>query len=69
MTDVAKRDDKRMRSVECPKCRTRFAFRRTGRVRFDARGFESYRFSCDSCGVFLIGIIDPFHGLMMVSTV
>jgi hypothetical protein len=49
MTDVTERDDKRTRSVECPKCRTRFAFRRIGRVRFDAQGFESYKFSCYSC--------------------
>jgi hypothetical protein len=69
MTDVTERDDKRTRSVECPKCRTRFAFRRIGRVRFDAQGFESYKFSCYSCCVFLTGVIDPFHGLMLVSTV
>jgi hypothetical protein len=60
--------DSRTRLVECPKCKTKFTFRRKANARFDDHGFESYRLGCESCGAFLVGIIDPFDGALLVST-
>jgi RNase P subunit RPR2 len=59
--------DPRIRIVECPKCKTQFIFRRKANARFDDHGFESYRLGCESCGAFLVGIIDPFDGALLVS--
>jgi hypothetical protein len=69
MTDKIKNDSARNRLVECPKCLAHFTFRRAITPRFDAHGFESYGFRCESCRAPLIGIIDPFDGCLLVSTV
>jgi hypothetical protein len=59
----------RLRQVECPKCHAQFLFRLPGRVHFDSHGFESYALACESCHVLLNGIIDPFDGALLLSTV
>jgi hypothetical protein len=67
MPAEAKKIDSRSRVVDCPKCATQFLFRRPTALRFDTRGFESYRLSCENCHTFLTGIIDPLDGTLLVS--
>jgi hypothetical protein len=69
MTGKIKNHDARNRLVECPKCLAHFTFRRALAPRFDAQGFESYGFLCESCRAPLIGIINPLDGCLLVSVV
>jgi DNA-directed RNA polymerase subunit RPC12/RpoP len=68
MPKKAKEHDTRTRLVECPKCKAKFLFRRKAAARFDDHGFESYSLRCEYCQTFLVGIIDPFDGTLLVST-
>ena len=44
-------------------------FRRVRVPRFDAHGFEVYKFACKSCGVSLADIVDPFDRRPLLSVV
>jgi hypothetical protein len=58
----------RLRQVECPKCHAQFLFRLPSRLHFDSHGFESYVLDCKRCRLVLNGIIDPFDGALLLST-
>ncbi len=65
---AAKKLELRARLVKCPRCKESFMFRRPKSLRFDHHGFESYSLCCEYCRTFLIGIVDPFDGTLLVST-
>ena len=53
--------------VDCPKCAARLMILRLRRPVMDSCGFEHYSLKCDSCGVRLAGIIDPFDNKLLLS--
>jgi hypothetical protein len=57
----------RIREVECPKCKSRFLFRRARIPHIDEQGFESYKLNCKFCRSSLAGVIDPFDGALLLS--
>jgi len=59
----------RIREVECPKCKSRFLFRRARVPHIDEQGFESYKLKCKFCRAFLEGVIDRFDGALLLSEV
>ena len=66
MTET-KKEASRIREAECPKCKSRFLFRRARTPHFDAQAFESYRLECKFCRSSLAGVIDPFDGALLLS--
>jgi len=58
----------KFREIECPSCKERLLFLRARKPRFDSHGFELYHFDCKQCGAFLVGIIDPLDGALLLST-
>ena len=56
------------KEVECPNCEARLLFRRARIPHFDSSGFESYQFVCMHCGASMAGVIDPFDGALLLST-
>jgi transcription elongation factor Elf1 len=67
MTDEAGKVELQNRSAECPKCGAQLAFRRSTKAHFDNLGFISCKLCCARCRTFLIGVIDPFDGSLLVS--
>ncbi len=59
--------NKRLREVECPKCKARFPFHRVRVPHFDSHGFESYVLDCKSCGASFTGVVDPYDGTLLLS--
>jgi len=68
-TERTTKHSSRLRPVTCPSCKAQFQFRRAAIPRFDAHGFESYGFLCESCRISLIGVIDPLDGALLLTTV
>lgn len=57
----------KLREIDCPSCKERVLFRKVRKPRFDCHGFEIYHFDCEKCGAFLVGIIDPQDGALLLS--
>jgi hypothetical protein len=57
-----------LREVECPRCKTHLAYRRKLVPQFDSSGFESLELECSQCGASLAGVIDPYDGELLLST-
>jgi hypothetical protein len=55
------------RHTACPHCNKRPTLSRNDSPYFDECGFESYDFSCSTCGASLTGIVDPFDGALLIS--
>ena len=55
--------------ASCPKCGTRIVMHRMLDPRIDSFGFENYFLKCDQCGVWLIGIIDPYDEALLLTEI
>ena len=53
--------------IECPQCKARWVFHRAKFPPIDGSGFESCSFRCQRCEAFLVGIIDPYDGKLLLS--
>ena len=53
--------------VTCPKCKRCSTFVRAAPPHIDSCGFESHSFRCEWCASYLVGIIDPIDGDLVVS--
>jgi hypothetical protein len=53
--------------VTCPKCKHRSGFIRATPPHVDSCGFESHSCRCVRCASFLVGVIDPLDGALLVS--
>jgi hypothetical protein len=51
----------------CPKCKHRSEFNRATPPHIDICGFESHSCRCVQCASFLVGVIDPLDGALLVS--
>jgi hypothetical protein len=51
----------------CPKCEHRSEFIRAVPPHIDSCGFESLSCRCVQCAAFLVGVIDPLDGILLVS--
>jgi hypothetical protein len=51
----------------CPKCEHRSEFIRATPPHIDSCGFESHSCRCIQCASFLVGVIDPLDGVLLVS--
>jgi hypothetical protein len=55
----------RLREVECPNCEARVLFCRVPIPHIDEQGFESHAFNCNFCRSCLVGVIDPYDGVLL----
>jgi len=53
----------------CPKCGVRVVVHRILNPNIDSSGFENYFLKCNQCSVWLIGIIDPFDEILLLTAV
>ena len=53
--------------VTCPKCKHHSEFIRATPPHIDSCGFESHSCQCVQCASFLVGVIDPLDGALLVS--
>lgn len=59
----------RSTAASCPKCGTRIVLHRMLDPHIDSCGFENYFLKCNQCGVWLIGIIDPYDETLLLTEV
>jgi len=54
-------------SASCPQCGAGVVLHRTLNPHIDSSGFENYFLKCHQCGVWLIGIIDPYDEALLLT--
>jgi uncharacterized Zn finger protein len=59
----------RTAAASCPKCGTRLVLHRMLNPHIDSCGFENYFLRCNQCGVWLIGIIDPYDEALLLTEI
>jgi uncharacterized Zn finger protein len=55
------------RAASCPKCGADVVLHRVLNPRIDSSGFENYFLKCSQCGVWLIGVIDPYDETLLLT--
>jgi uncharacterized Zn finger protein len=68
---VIRRAKKRSATVaaSCPKCGVDVVLHRILNPQFDSSGFENYFLKCNQCGVWQIGIIDPYDETLLLAEI
>ena len=61
------KEAERATAASCPKCGTEVVLHRVLKPQIDSSGFENYFLKCNQCGVWLIGIIDPYDEALLVT--
>jgi hypothetical protein len=62
-------EGERTTAASCPKCGADVVLRRTLNPHVDSSGFENYFLKCNQCGAWLIGIIDPYDGTLLLTEI
>ena len=66
-SDLSSEEAERTTAASCPKCRADVVLHRVLNPQIDSSGFENYFLKCNECGVWLIGIIDPYDEALLLT--
>jgi len=65
--DLRSEEAERKAAASCPECGAEIVLQRVMNPHIDSSGFENYFLKCDQCGVWLIGIIDPYDETLLLT--